>query len=179
MAASLEPTARSGASVSLSAVTLIRLWLLLLLAVLLPFRGALAAAMPCMSAGGGGHGMAQMMGAHAQPGNGHGHGHDHGDYQGRHQGHAQAHGPVHGGGAHAQGVEASHPTAHDPASAHHDPSAPDKCSACSACCASPSLPSAPMGIDEPAVLAAVSFPAFSAPEPSFQSDGPERPPRSA
>ena len=173
MASLLEPTARSGASVSLSAVTLIRLWLLLLLAVLLPFRGALAAAMPCMSAGEGGHGMAQMMGAHAQPENGHGH--DHGNDH--HRGHDQGHGQVHGAGPHVPDAADAQHVGH--ASAHHDPSAPDQCSACSACCASPSLPSAPMGIDEPAVLAAVSFPAFSAPEPSFQSDGPERPPRSA
>ena len=107
---------------------LIRLWLLVLLSVLLPFRGALAAAMPCMSAGEGGHGTAQMMGAHAQPGDGHGH--DHGNDH--HRGHHQDHGQAHGAGAHDQDAAGAQHAGHGHGGAHHDPSAQDKCSACSA-----------------------------------------------
>lgn len=140
---------------------LLRIWLLVLLAVLLPVRGAMAAAVLCAPAGMGQHGDLRVAGAD--------HGHAHADPQ------------AHDAGAHdhadqgiGHGVDHEHGS-----SAHHghDASGQDRCSLCSACCASPPLLSTPAGIVAPTALSAVSFPTFSAPAPTFLSDGQERPPR--
>lgn len=161
----MSPLAQSAqrGSVSLPAVKLLRLCLLVLLAVLLPARGAMAAAMVCAPAGMAGHGMPQAL--HAPP---------------VVPGHAATQAHVHAEHGHGEPGHADHGHA-DPAPGNppHDPAPHDLCSACSACCTSPSLPSAAVGIGEPAALASVPFPRFSAPAPSFHSDGQERPPRTS
>ena len=136
---------------------LLRLWLLVLLAVLLPVRGAMAATMLCAPAGGSHHSTEAMD-----------HGSGHGD-------HASGH-------AHADSVHAHADSAHDDApqdhgKGAHDRSTDDKCNLCSASCSSPPLPSASTGVGEPVALASLSYPDLSAPAPTYQSDGQERPPR--
>lgn len=129
-------------------VKLLRIWLLVLLAVLLPVRGAMAAAMACPPPASA---AAQQLGA--QAGN-HGHashGHDE-------AGHSH-------GGDHA---------AADPA---HAAGPADKCNMCSASCATPPVPSAAGGLAAPLDLASAAFPDLPAPTPTFLSDGQERPPR--
>ena len=135
---------------SLSAVKLLRIGLLVLLAVLLPVRGAMAATMLCTPPGSGSHHESNVVDptAHTHHGSEHtqtAHDHDHAQHD-------------HGEGVHV------HATL-------------DKCNVCSTSCSSPPLPSAPAAIDEPAVLTSISFPDLSAPTPTFQSGGQERPPR--
>jgi hypothetical protein len=79
---------------------------------------------------------------------------------------------------HAQAAgEAMHD--HGAAAAHdHEASNQDKCNLCSASCSATPLMSDVAGIAEPRDRAGASFPGFSAPAPSFLSDGQERPPRS-
>lgn len=130
-----------------------RLWLLLLLAVLLPVRGAVAAAMFCPPAAAGTHSeflvADEAMGQHTM--------------------------------ASATAESAAHEHAvRDHGSAADDESlgTHDNCNLCSAfCSATPfvgSLPTMPTLQD----VAATAFPDLLAPPPSFLSDGQERPPRS-
>lgn len=128
----------------------LRLWLLVLLAVLLPLRGAMAAAMLCPPAG------APMpvewrAGSHEAH-----HAHD------RAEARAAMH--HHEGAAHDEG---------SPAPDH------GQCNLCSAFCSLTPLPSAMPGVPPPLEASTASFPAWSAPAPSFVSDGQERPPRSS
>lgn len=131
----------------------LRIWLLILLAVLLPVRGAVAAAMLCAPASAAHH---QELGVHQHqvaqvPMDSAAHHHEHAD----HADHAQ-----HG---------------HDDEGSSSGSS--DKCNLCSACCSV-----APMVSSTPAVpvflgLTEVFFPSISVPAASFLSDGQERPPR--
>ncbi len=131
-----------------------RVVVLVLLAFLLPVRGALAAAMLCP--GGGGVGMAVLA---VEKGNGHGHGEP-----GVHDEHATGHHhPSHGD-----------PSGGDTASSGgHQPG----CQVCAGgCCVTPlafALPSVAGPLSGPSV----AFPAFSAPIAAFQSEGQDRPPR--
>lgn len=131
---------------------LLRVWLLVLLTVLLPIRGGLAAAMLCPPAGAAGpSGLVQHQG---------GHGSDH-------------------EGDHAHGHHASHGAATE---AGTDPThaGTDGCDLCSASCACPPLPSAVVsGVPEPRGLKSAGAPDPVAPAPRFLSGGLERPPRSA
>nr|WP_145547867.1 hypothetical protein [Variovorax boronicumulans] len=135
-------------------VKLLRLWLLVLLALLLPIRGAMAAAMVCPPPAGA---AVQQLEEH---GGDHGHGgHGHGDH-----GHAEA--------GHAPGgtdVAADH--------AHAAGSADNKCNMCSASCATPPVPSAAGGLVAALELASAPFPDLPAAAPTFLSDGQDRPPR--
>jgi len=124
-----------------------RLWLVLLIAVLLPLRGALAAAMPCSGAGSGAHGAVQSAK--------HGHGQ-----------HARAAGHAHQADSHSDGA------AHD----HDHGGSADKCKLCAASCCATALVSGPLTVAAPQPVATV-FPHLHAPPPSFLSDGEERPPR--
>lgn len=127
---------------------LLRLWLLVVLAVLLPVRGVMAATMMCTPAGGPAHtGMSVDEAGQ----------HDH--------------------SSHRHSDQVFDPAQHDHGKAVHGHASDDKCNVCSSTCSSPPLPSATAGIDEPRVLSAVSFPDLFAPAPTFQSDGQERPPR--
>ena len=130
----------------------LRTWLVVLLAVLLPMRGAMGASMLCAPVDG--FADAPVMGAthhEALPG---------------HHGHAIADGH----------------SAHDRLQHEHGKPATDhadhkKCNLCSSTCSSPPLSSATAKVDEPRALTAVSYPDLSAPAATFQSDGQERPPR--
>lgn len=144
-------------------VKTVRLCLLLLLAVLLPVRGAVAAAMLCAPAGVGALGEPRM-GSHSPLATGHhamGHhamGH-HGDVADAHAAHPAV---LHGDG----------PSDPDASSAQ------DRCTLCAAFCSLTPLVGSARGLFVPQALPAASFPALSAPVPSFLSDGQERPPRS-
>ena len=129
----------------------VRLLLLVLLALVLPFRGALANVAHC--AGGASefeHSVPLV--------------HDHG------ADHAQqvvAHHEVHDhAGAQGDGGKAS-------ASA-----SVDKCKFCTASCSATPCMSAAPTVATPAVVADAAFPPVLAPPPSHPSDGQERPPRS-
>jgi hypothetical protein len=134
----------------------LRLWLIVLLVALLPIRGAMAAAMLCAKTGPAGQATELRVASskHAH------HGDHHGDHQGDRHTAAQApHG--HHGDAH-------------PGSAGHD----NKCTMCSAFCSATPLPSAVPLLPEPAAAGTTKFADLHAPAPTFQSGGPERPPRS-
>ncbi|HEX6703782.1 MAG TPA: DUF2946 family protein [Albitalea sp.] len=131
----------------------LRIWFLLLLAVLLPVRGAMAAAMLCPPAGVGMQGEMRLMDHHAA-------GHHH-----------QA----------ADGLQHEHDHAtHDHSSGGHDDgkSSQDSCNLCTAFCSVTPMVSNPPTVAAPQELSATTFPDLSAPAPSFLSDGQERPPRS-
>lgn len=128
--------------------------MLMLLAVMLPVRGVMAAAMLCPpQAGAAGDARAMPMFDDGAGGDPVQTAHDH-------------------GGAHHDAGSAS--SGH-----HHDGTAgTDTCNLCSACCSVPPLPSAAPVVPLPHDTAATVFPSFAAPAPTFQSEGPERPPRS-
>jgi hypothetical protein len=125
-----------------------RVWLLVLLALLLPIRGALAGAMHCPVAASGVQ-LESQLGAHA---------------------HDRGHHATHDGHEHAQ----QHPASDQ----HHaDAAGADKCNLCSAFCSVPGLVSSGLVLGTPQ-LAATAFPALHAPPTSFELAGQERPPRS-
>lgn len=131
----------------------LRVWLLLVLAVLIPVRGAMAAAMGC-SSGPAGSGQVRLA--------------------------APSHAKMPHAHEHASMAQAGAPAAHagdHPHPDRHDVSTP--CPMCSADCSVTPLVSAVPRLPDPRLTAAVVFPAASAPVPSFLSDGPERPPRSS
>ncbi|HEX5683153.1 MAG TPA: hypothetical protein VFY73_03870 [Ideonella sp.] len=133
----------------------LRLWLLLLLAALLPVRGAIAAAMLCPHAGAGAHSEMRLANHHA------------GD-----RGNAAS--VIHDHGPQEHPAAAHHGSGHDGQGAMDH----DKCNLCSACCSTTPLLSAMPSVPQPHDQAAVSFPDVCAPAPNFLSDGQERPPRS-
>lgn len=129
---------------------MVRVLILALLALMLPVRGVMAAAMLCPPSAGAEHaGHAMHAPADAT------HDHRHGD------GHVAADA---GTGAHDAAAD--------------DAAGPDTCNLCSACCSvpplAPAVPTVPAA--HPATEAA--FPAPLVQSPSFIPDGPERPPRS-
>lgn len=127
----------------------LRIWLLLLLAVLLPVRGAMAAAMLCLPQGGAqsdmvvaehhGAGMASALHDHSQ----HAH-HDAGAAQQQEEGSASV--------------------------------TSDDCNLCASFCSLTPLASAALELRHPQAQAALN-PAPSVLAPSFVSDGEKRPPR--
>lgn len=160
----------------------LRVGLLVLLAVLLPLRGAMAAAMGCPPAA---VGLSGEMPAAAHSGHADGRpgaterGHDRGEHdlgehdRGMHGHGAHDHG-LHSQGTHDHGVPDHGLTVHaDDASAAD----PDTCNLCAAFCAlTPLVDSRPPSL--PAFdAAATRFPAWSAPPPRFVSGGQDRPPR--
>ncbi|MEO8154449.1 MAG: hypothetical protein ABI605_15370 [Rhizobacter sp.] len=126
-----------------------RLWLLVFLSLLLPIRGAVAAAMLCPASVGGAQSTASAhlakMGHHMQAAGGEDHAMHHHGAQER---------------------------------AGHDGSAAEKCNLCSDCCSLTPLLSSPLSLAAPQDFSTISFPDLFAPAPSFVSDGQERPPRS-
>lgn len=130
---------------------LFRVLLLVVLALTLPVRGVMAAAMLCPPpAGAAGHGHATRAAASH---------HEH---------------------EHAEGASHHHAKAGTSAAGHHHDgvSGTDTCNLCSACCSVPPVRSAAPALPVPYELAGSTFPAYSVPAPSFLSDGQERPPRS-
>ena len=137
-----------------------RICFLLLLALLLPVRGAVAAAMLC-PAGPAGMQHEMTRGEAAR--------HDAMDHADRH-----AHPAAHGGQAMEHGHAAIN---HDDGHAGHDHTTSESCNACSSLCSlTPQVTSLPP-VFSPLDPAGVKFSEPSAPAPSFLSDGQERPPR--
>lgn len=128
----------------------LRTFVLLLLVLLLPLRGAVAATMACGTAGEASHAAVAL--------------HDHGAHadHGGHDMHADS-------GEHDQAAGAHH----DGKSGHAD-----SCNLCASGCHATPLATAPPEVLAPRETARLVFPAFSAAAPAFQSDGQERPPRS-
>lgn len=162
-----------GPSTERPAVKLLRIWFVVLLTVLLPVRGAMAATMLCAPGGGAAHHELQVAATDA--------GHDHElshDSDRSHDDHAGAHDHASVDDGHAPHAHDHAPDGGDPAP---DPTHPhashDKCNFCSASCSTPPLPSAPVSLAEPVALAEAVFPDLCVPAPSFESDGQERPPR--
>lgn len=138
-----------------SAVKTVRLLLLVLLALVLPLRGALANVTWCMDrAHGAGHAVSTA----------HEHGSAHGD-----DGHAH-------GGEHAHADHLLSASSGGSGDATDDPCA-EHGSVCAASCAAPPIMSAPPVVLAPMAAAATPFPALTAPPPSHPSEGQERPPR--
>jgi hypothetical protein len=134
-----------------------RLIILVLLCVLLPVRGAMAATLLCP--GGAGAPIAAASAAHAHHAM-----HDH----------------------HAEGTMAADHAAHhlhaspevpttDGASGEH----PTTCHFCASGCCMASLLGTVPTLGEPVVTARAIFPTLTAPVAAFQSDGQERPPRTS
>jgi len=127
----------------------VRIWLLLLLALLLPVRGAVAAAMLCPIAGSGVQTEVQASADHAA-------------HEAMHK-HKDAH---------------EHAASHAHTADHEHGKAADRCNLCSAFCSLTPLAGSVPTLATPLDLSTTTFPDFSAPPPSFLSDGQERPPRS-
>jgi hypothetical protein len=132
----------------------LRIWLLLLLVVLLPVRGAVAAAMLCPPSDAGSPMEVVVSDHHVGPEvvNGAAH-HDH----------AQDHHAMTGG---EQG--------HGASQLH----APENCNLCSAICSFTPMVNSPPQVAAPQEIAAVAFPDLDVPALSFLLNGQERPPRS-
>ena len=141
-------------SSKLTPVKSLRVWLLILMTVLLPLRGALAAAMMCPVGETG----VQTEVVMAQQAHDHGYGHA----GGAHVGHADV------------DLSTQHADHHDFASVG-DPA--DKCNLCSAFCSVTGIVSASATVAEPQKVA-TAFPHLYIPPLSFVPDGQERPPRS-
>lgn len=130
----------------------VRIWLLLLLALLLPFRGAVAAAMLCPM---GAPGHPAEVSLRAAP------------LAHVHAGHMAVNGPA---------AEAQPPTpAHE---GGHEHTAGGTCHMCSAFCSITPLLSEPPQLLEPSLASAARFPELATPAPRHHSDGQDRPPRS-
>ena len=129
-------------------MTSLRVWLLLLLAVLIPVRGALAVGMSCHA---GGQAPLQVHAQVHATASSMTHAHDHG--------HA-------GAQAHSHGTDS-----------HEADASADKCNLCSASCAATALVSAERTaiVRQPV---AATFPQPHAPPPAYVQEGQERPPRS-
>lgn len=161
-----DPSFASMRRANLLSVKTIRICLLLLLAVLLPVRGAVAAAMLCPVGGTGTQSEVRVDLAASG---------DRDDAAARHE----------AGHRHAVDAPGASHEAHDGHDAHdpgHHPDDPsdhaDKCNLCAAFCSVTSMPSGTSIVLLSQVDSALRFPAVSAPSPSFVSDGLERPPRS-
>jgi hypothetical protein len=134
-----------------------RLIILVLLCVLLPVRGAMAATLLCP--GGAGASVAAASAAHA-----HHAVHDH----------------------HAEGTMAADHAAHHPHASPEVPTTdgasgdhPTTCHFCASGCCMASLLGTVPTLGEPVVTARAIFPTLTAPVAAFQSDGQERPPRTS
>jgi hypothetical protein len=132
-------------------VKTLRIWLVLLLVLLLPVRGAVAAGMLCEIE----HQLSgSLASAHAVVAD---------------KGHAHEHGAHHGQAAHADS------TPGETANASTDS---DACGLCSGCCSAIGMVSSLPVLAAPHALNSVPFPSVAAAAPSFIPRGLERPPRS-
>ena len=133
---------------TLQAVRIVRIWLLVLIAVLLPIQGAVAAVMLCPNESTPMHQHESMAPGHQAMS------HDDGMHSAhRHAGAVGHH--DHGGAGHA-----------------------DKCNLCASCCAGTAISTTFETVFAPLEAATGSFAAPASPAASFLSDGQDRPPRS-
>lgn len=158
----------------------LRIALLILLAVLLPLRGALAGAMTCAPVG-----AAQEMSANGMAAHQHAMTMEPGD-----TGDASMNAAMNA--AMNPSMDASIDVAMDseapmqgdaPRDGHdkhdqHDQNDAHKCNLCCDICAMTPMPNASIAPPKPIDVSGASFPDLSAPAPSFVSEGPDRPPRS-
>lgn len=135
-------------------VRTVRILLLVLLAVLLPVRGALAGAGHCA---GSPDAVVQVVAA------------------------AQAHSDAHAHGGHgAAPADAVHAAHHaSPAGGEDLSASADPCTLCTATCSATPFLGEPVAMPMPLAAAGTSFPALAAPPSCHATEGPERPPRSA
>ena len=140
-------------------VKLFRVWLLVLLAVLLPVRGAMAVAMACAPSGMPVSSQAALVASHDD----------------EHAQHGADAGHEHAAVAHDH-ASPDHSAGHD-GPQDHGKSHADKCNLCSASCSAAPLVRDVAGVPELNDPASTVFPSLAAPAPSFLSDGQERPPR--
>lgn len=146
----------------------LRVWLLVLLAALLPIRGAAAAAMLCLPTAEGGSDTVLMAGS------GTGHAQVHASAHASHQ-HESQHEHEHEHDGHLM-AQADGDAVGSASGGHHDGGG--KCNLCCGFCSMTPMLSTPPSVPAPVHLTSVSFPDLCAPAPSFLSDGQERPPRS-
>lgn len=133
-------------------VNRLRILLLVLLAVLLPIRGAVAASMLCPE--GGGTSTTQAVGVH--------------EHHGVHAGQAMQ--SDHSAARHhvvADGANSGSSSNEHPASCHF---------CASGCCMASMVVTVP-SLSHPGLTSTVMFPALTAPIPTFHSGGQDRPPR--
>jgi hypothetical protein len=130
----------------------LRLFIVVLLAILLPIRGAMAATMLCPD--GEGRNSAAVV-----PEHGH---HD------MHAGHEM----------HADHSSAHHQASGDAANDHSSTGEhPANCHFCASGCCMASMVCTVPSLGQPSLISSVAFPALTAPIPAFQSGGQDRPPR--
>lgn len=129
-----------------------RVWFILFLALLLPARSVLAAAMLC-PVGSSGNQTELVLTGHAA-------GHHHATAARDSESTVSTHG-------HTGHADDEHGATHA-----------DKCDVCSAFCSVTPLLSTWASVAAPQDLSAVAFPDLTTPSPTFLSEGPERPPRS-
>jgi hypothetical protein len=155
----------------------IRFALLWLLAVALPFQGAVAATM--IACGPNHHGAAAVVPQKT------GHdrqadvaptsvGHDHAQHQHGMAHHSKAAATA-DHGSHASGVVASDDSQQG---AQPQKVANSKCSVCATCCTAAALPSSAISFDSPPLADRVHF-FFASHAAVFMTDGPDRPPRTS
>ena len=150
-----------------AAVKTFRTWLLVLLAVLLPIRGTVAAAMLCSSSGPGITSERNVASASAQHLVAH-------TPQSSHDGHHHAH---HAAGADDAARSAIEPHHGGGIDQHHG--GVEKCNLCCDFCSVTPLFRALPSVPTPPDPGRVAFPEPIAAAASFLSDGQERPPRSS
>ena len=161
-----------------------RLLLLVLLAVLLPLRGALAEVAHCAGMPNEPVRMLSPSQLHAEASTAdprHDPAVHHATHEDASHHHASFDTAAHHEATHVHEADAGHdphPLA-DHAHGTGDADAADRCNLCSASCSATPVLSALPQLAAPLPLAAAPFPAFHAPAPSHASEGQERPPRSA
>lgn len=133
-------------------MTHLRIFILVLLIVLLPIRGAVAATMLCPE--GGGPSTAAVVAEHGHPDL-------HAEVE-MHADHSLAH--------HHASAEAPND---DSSSGEH----PTTCHFCASGCCMASMVGTDPSLGQPSLTSSVAFPALTAPVPAFRSDGQDRPPR--
>ena len=166
-----------------------RLLLLVLLAVLLPLRGALAEVAHCAGMPNEPVRMVSHSQVHVEAGAAdtqhdpavHDATHEHASHEHVSHPHAAHDAAAHHEATHGHETGAGHDP-HETAATHAhapgDADAADRCNLCSASCSATPVLSALPQLAAPLPLAAAPFPAFDAPAPSHASEGQERPPRS-
>ena len=130
----------------------VRALFVIFLALLLPLRGAVAGAMLCPAGGASAAASSHMQHLAA-----------HDDATAMHHDDGAHHDHAH----HEQAQPTSTSSSHDTG-----------CNLCIAFCSMTPMPSAAPTIEPSTLSTTLSFPALQAPAPSFQSGGPDRPPRS-
>ena len=130
----------------------LRTFVLILLTVLLPIRGAMAATMLCP--GGDRTNTVAVVVEHG-----------HHDMHADHATHADD-----SASHHAPGGDAARD---DSSSGEH----PTTCHLCASGCCMASMVGTPPALGQPTLTASVTFPALAAPAPAFHSGGQDRPPR--